>query len=296
MKETMIPVKVEIPALEKLIEVIDKWLGNAFYKSIGHKRAITDATTQQYKAIVEAETKALLKRDFEGANEMAAIRTRIVNTEMRRHRNLKNIINYAASQMTNKDKVSQEPVREDWMARFLNNSQDISEQELQKLWGQILAGEIKRPGSYSLRTLEILRNINKEEALLFARVANFVFINGNMYDILHDNNGALTKFGVQYDDFSYLMEIGVLQTDHDMTSTIRPQSLSNIANLFFGDKYKIVIKFDSSVGKKSLRTYTLSNSGREIYSLLTTSPNIEYVQTIAASIQSDGIQVSIEEL
>lgn len=296
MKETMIPVKVEIPALEKLIEVIDKWLGNAFYKSIEHKRAITDATTQQYKAIVEAETKALLKRDFEGANEMAAIRTRIVNTEMRRHRNLKNIINYAASQMTNKDKASQEPVREDWMARFLNNSQDVSEQDLQKLWGQILAGEIKRPGSYSLRTLEILRNINKEEALLFARVANFVFINGNMYDILHDNNGALTKFGVQYDDFSYLMEIGVLQTDHDMTSTIRPQSLSNIANLFFGDKYKIVIKFDSSVGKKSLRTYTLSNSGREIYSLLTTSPNIEYVQTIAASIQSDGIQVSVEKL
>lgn len=291
----MIPVKVEIPALEKLIDVVDKWLGNMFYKSLEYKKAITDATTQQYKAVVEAETSALLKGNIEGADELATIKTRIVNTEMRRQRNLKNIFSYAASQILD-EKVSDKPINEDWMARFLNNSQDVSEQDLQKLWAQILAGEIKSPGSYSLRTLEILRNINKEEAMLFARVANFVFTNGSTFDILHDNNGALTKFGIQYDDFSYLMEIGVLQTDHDMTLNISALPLSNIGYLFFSDKYKIIIKFDSIGGKKSLRTYSLSNSGREIYSLLTTSPNMEYVQTVAESIQNDAIHVSIEEL
>lgn len=296
MIETINLVKVEIPALEKLIEIVDKWFGSVFYKSLEYKKAITDATTQQYKAVVEAETSALLKGDIEGVDELATIKKRIVNTEMRRQRNLKNIFSYAASQLSD-EKVSDKPINEDWMARFLNNSQDVSEQDLQKLWAQILAGEIKSPGSYSLRTLEILRNINKEEALLFSRVANFVFTNGNTYDILHDNDGALTKFGIQYDDFSYLMEIGVLQTDHDMTLNIRAQPLSNnIGYLFFLDKYKIIIKFDSIGGKKSLRTYSLSNSGREIYSLLTTSPNMEYVQTVAESIQNDAIHVSIEAL
>ena len=36
----------------------------------------------------------------------------------------------------------------------------MSSEELQTLWGRTLAGEIKSPGSYSLRTLDFLKNLS----------------------------------------------------------------------------------------------------------------------------------------
>ena len=47
----------------------------------------------------------------------------------------------------------------------------MSSEELQTLWGRVLAGEIKSPGTFSLRTLEFLKNTSHEEALKIAKLA-----------------------------------------------------------------------------------------------------------------------------
>ena len=44
---------------------------------------------------------------------------------------------------------------------------------MREIWGRVLAGEVKRPKSYSLRTMEILRNLAKEEAALFVKASRF---------------------------------------------------------------------------------------------------------------------------
>ena len=57
-----------------------------------------------------------------------------------------------------------EPPHADFRTRFFRHASDVSDEEAQKTWAKVLAGELQKPGSYSLRTLDILRNITREEA------------------------------------------------------------------------------------------------------------------------------------
>lgn len=70
--------------------------------------------------------------------------------------------------------MSDEPVNKDWLNRFFTIVEDVSDAEMQQLWARILAGEVKKTKSYSLRTLEVLRNMTKEEANLFVKAKAYV--------------------------------------------------------------------------------------------------------------------------
>ena len=88
------------------------------------------------------------------------------------------IAGHAAEELKDKEVPNHDP-DPDWTARFFDGAQDVSSEELQKLWGKILAGEVKSPGQTSLRTLSILRNMTQQEARDFSnlmrfRIANFI--------------------------------------------------------------------------------------------------------------------------
>ena len=55
-------------------------------------------------------------------------------------------------------------IEDDWLNLFVRLAEDKSSEELQLLFGRILSGEIKRPGSFSLRTLLFMSTISKQEA------------------------------------------------------------------------------------------------------------------------------------
>lgn len=53
--------------------------------------------------------------------------------------------------------------------------QDISNDEMQRLWGYILSNEFRKPGLFSLRTLDSVRNISQAEAQIFEKLAGLMF-------------------------------------------------------------------------------------------------------------------------
>src|SRR5262249_41491411 len=55
-------------------------------------------------------------------------------------------------------------IEDDWLNLFARLSEDKSSEELQRLFGRILSGEIRRPGSFSLRTLQLMATISKTDA------------------------------------------------------------------------------------------------------------------------------------
>lgn len=71
---------------------------------------------------------------------------------------------------------SEELIEDDWLYSWRDYAGKVSSSELQDLWGRILAGEVKQPGSYSMRTLEFLKGLSKSEAILISKVARFVVI------------------------------------------------------------------------------------------------------------------------
>lgn len=63
---------------------------------------------------------------------------------------------------------------ERWVMRVERDIEDATDHELRELYGRIIAGEIVRPGSFSLRTLTIVRDLETETARLFEKAARYV--------------------------------------------------------------------------------------------------------------------------
>ena len=61
--------------------------------------------------------------------------------------------------------------------RFFNSIQDIGNEDMQTLWGKILAGEIKNPNTFTLRSLDTLSKITKGEAMLFKNMVPYIINN-----------------------------------------------------------------------------------------------------------------------
>ncbi|MBS1902368.1 MAG: DUF2806 domain-containing protein [Bacteroidetes bacterium] len=129
----------------------------------------------------------------------------------RKQQNRESIIADAAFELTAGDSqvpLSEDPVDPDWTVRFFNIAEDVSDDDMQLIWGRILAGEVCQPGSYSLRTLDLLKNISQKEATLFATLCKFVF-NGRF---VYYQEGIFPEFcDMSFDDILLLEEAGLLQ-------------------------------------------------------------------------------------
>jgi Protein of unknown function (DUF2806) len=149
--------------LKRLIEVISTGIGNVYRPTLIKRTA--DAKAYELKKIAETldkiaedyqlpvvykdgsievwqrpEDKTLILSDTpisERAN------SRLEYQERKRQNNIENVTSAAASQLINEDSIPEESPSEDWVNRFFNHAQDISSQEMQELWGRILAGETK---------------------------------------------------------------------------------------------------------------------------------------------------------
>lgn len=70
--------------------------------------------------------------------------------------------------------VNEQNIDDDWLFNWREYAGRVSSEDLQQLWGKILAGEIKQPGSYSYRTLDFLKTLSKSDAEIIANAAQFV--------------------------------------------------------------------------------------------------------------------------
>ena len=87
--------------------------------------------------------------------------------EQNRLNNLKSIMTIAMG--VSYSESSTEQIDSDWFHAFTAMAENIYAAEMQELWGKILAVEVQRPGSFSLRTLETLTKLTQRDAELFSR-------------------------------------------------------------------------------------------------------------------------------
>jgi hypothetical protein len=102
-------------------------------------------------AQAQADVEVILAKGRADATEIEArAAERVSKQELRRQRNLESITKKAFEALPSSDQLSDSPVDQDWIARFFKECEDISDEQMQQIWGRILAGQVARPGS-SLR-------------------------------------------------------------------------------------------------------------------------------------------------
>jgi uncharacterized repeat protein (TIGR03899 family) len=211
--------------------------------------------------------------------------------EAKKQLNIENVTAFAAEELKNEPPVTDEPLDEDWTTRFFRIAEDISNEEMQALWGKILAGEIKQPKTYSLRTLELIRNLSKKEADIFMKVAHFAIKSGNDNYIFKTNNDKLLeKHNVQYNDIALLTEIGLIQPG-DFVSLQLFQQPNDSQSVFTYGNIMMLAKIKANTPTIQMPVNVFTNAGNELLKLINFNPSMDYLTEVAKSIKNENVDV-----
>ena len=212
--------------------------------------------------------------------------------EAKKQLNIENVTAFAADELKNEPPVTDEPLDEDWTSRFFKIAEEVSNEEMQALWGKILAGEIKQPKTYSLRTLELIRNLSKTEANTFMKVANFAIKSSNANFLFTTNNETLLSetFNIQYGDIALLTEIGLLQPGTFVNYQI-VQSPSETQRVFTSGNIVIIAKVKANTPTIQMPVNVFTNAGNELIKLIKPSPPFDYLTAVAKSIKNENVEI-----
>lgn len=261
-------VKFEGKGFEKLISTVSGAIG-IVYEPTRIKRD-AKAKAEELKIIADANREIRLK-DIEADEDIKdKIAIRTAQREIKRQYNIDNIIKYAASDIANENDVSDKPVDEDWITRFFNYAQDISNEDAQLLWGKLLSNEVKKPGSFSLRTIEILRNISPSEAQLFQSICEFVFLNIEKSIGFIYNESKVFENAISYNNLLILKESGLVDISF-LAHTSK--------NVFFHSIYNRKLLYAVKKGQKievEIPVYNLTQSGLELFKINSQKTNQAY--------------------
>ncbi len=208
---------------------------------------------------------------------------------------------------TNQDvnRGEEKVIDDDWLNSFETEARQKSTEEMQLRFGRILAGEIQKPGSYSIRTIKILGELDQDVAVLFKNLCSLstghiTASSGNIssLNILTLENEflsshALEKYGLSYNAISTLQEYGlVLDTDFSywhfekLPILLRHQGQNWMVSPAAGNK----------VENQELQLFGihLSRAARELYNLVDQDPTPEYTEDFKKLLA--GLNVTVTEV
>jgi hypothetical protein len=207
--------------------------------------------------------------------------------------NIERITSVAAAELAGDTAVVEERPDPDWVMRFFGSAEDITSQQLQELWGRILAGEIRKPGSYSLRTLEFVRNISKAEADLFECVGKFALQNGPVAMIPMNDKDWLERERKIYQSHRFLLaELGIMYpTDLTLRCFTDDREMP-----FFGDDHLLLVRRGKIVSPLQLLIWKFTEIGRQLLPLVLKPLDEAYYESFGSFFLERGGEVKIAKV
>ena len=209
---------------------------------------------------------------------------------IRQQENLESIITKAIAYCDDENAVNK--TDQDWFSSFIPLAENISNNTMQGLWAKILASEVSRPGSYSLKALNVFRNMSIYDAKLFAKACslachdskrkNYRIITGstqqpslfNIFDNKRLLPVNLNPHGLAYSDILSLAENNLLFNQESETSLFQKNEqlavdFNGINVLFTAEKSNCVLSF-----------YKFTPAGTELARLINDAPEMDYLQSL----------------
>lgn len=261
----------------KLIEIVSGAIGTIYEPRKIKKLADAEAYRIQKLTTTAQET------NFNGEIEFVDGKIKINNSDINNsevkllvanevkrlfneNENIKKIADFAYNELENNKIEVSEDIDEDWKNNFFDKGRKIYSEDLQFIFGKILAGEIKQPGTYSKRLLGLLSNLSQKEATLFNKISKYVFSDSKNSFIISDRE-ILSKFGITIEDIIDLEEAGLINSN--------PLNVSG-TNMYQYKGYLITF-FEQ---QPKLRIYCLTNSGKDLEKIINQEISVDYLQEI----------------
>ena len=222
--------------------------------------------------------------------------SRILRTQV----NLEDVVARAAIDLASsqpEDEPSVEP-SDDWLECFRAEAEMRSEEEVQTAFSRILAGEIRHPGTFSIRTVRAIGQMDQRTAKIFQNFANICVVALDGFDIRalslggNANQNALQKFGLSFSNLNVLQENGLLQ--HDYHSSLEYTYFAKQRIPFNYAGRLMILSFNEPESREvKVNGPALSAVGMELFKITQPNENKNYTSELAAYFQKHGISTGL---
>ena len=206
------------------------------------------------------------------------------------------------------DSGEEKVIDDDWLNSFETEARQKSSEEMQLRFGRILAGEIKRPGSYSIKAVKILGELDQNTAALFKKLSSACVVlgiqnNEHVIDArvpsLGGNAGsnALKKYGLGFDQLNILNEYRLIISDYnswrDYNLCIMNQNNPILLPFQYQGKYWILLSTPERDNNSEFRLsgVMLSRVGCELFSIVDQDPMPDYTDDLKKYFASQKLQM-----
>ena len=155
----------------------------------------------------------------------------------------------------------------DWFMRFYEAAGNISDEEMQRVWAKILAGEVNRPGSFSLETLDVVRNLSKQDAELFTKTCKHCIQSPPQRLYLPRYDNYLENCGITYSEILRLDEIGLINSNGLITLNLSIDN-DHPASIINQSLIMLIAANNEKIKKCSIKQYPFTRIGIEIATLI----------------------------
>jgi len=252
------------------------------------KKVVNDTSTQ--RQLLNLAKKFSLAGGLRSPEKQIPIIERVARHDqacrIRRQQNLEAII-YQALEYSSANEIA-DRADADWFNNFILLAENIGNANMQVLWAKILAGEIAKPGSFSLKALNVFKNMSMSDAKLLAkarslsvsdlhsntmRIISGVYQKPTLLSLFFGNKEYrlnLAEHGLNYSDLLALSENKLLFIQEAETKPLFKNE--NLAFDYNGTPLHINFKKNNVC----LNFYKFTSIGNELSQLIVNSPVESY--------------------
>jgi hypothetical protein len=184
-------------------------------------------------------------------------------------------------------------IDEDWLFAWREHAGKVSTEDLQRLWGSVLAGEVKAPGRYSIRTLEFLKTLSKAEAEMISKLARYVIgerIARNQKEYM-EANGLTFAMLLEIQDMGIISGVEALGFTTKYKSAVEGKFILPLIS----HNKALIIEHDDALKTLDFQVYMLTAVGRQVLGLGKFAPDIEYLHLLGRDFIKQGFSVKLAD-
>jgi hypothetical protein len=234
-----------------LIEKISDAIGGIFKPWQIRRVAQAEAEAEKIGEITRIEISELQHR---------AIR-RFITEEAKKQENIESVTKKALEGLNEKARPDQ--VEDDWISNFFDKCRLVSDDEMQSLWGKVLAGEANSPGTFSKRTVNFIGSLDKSDATLFTSLCSYAWFLGDLVPLIYDPEAEIyTKNGINFMALKHLDALSLISFD-TVGGYVRRKLPQVIKIFYYGEPVNIRFKSEEN-NEFQLGRVLLTNTGQEL--------------------------------
>lgn len=246
-------------------------------------------TDDQYAQIASEKFAQKILRESSNLNKISEIA-------------MKDLAAHAKSELPSNETEAPE-LSEDWLNIFQNEGASLSSEQMQRLFGKILSGEIRKPDSYSIRTVRLTAQLDNVAAQLFVRLCSLstsirIPVTGQTFDARVVSMGnartnSLAPFGLGFDQLNVFLEYGLIIADfnsyREYTVSVVHDSVVSLPITYQNQPYVLVPKSDAPVPAPfQAHGVAFSQAGKELLQIVDIVPDQTYTDALSAFFDEQG--------